>query len=44
MKYKFTETVVGGIEALYHQANDFGGVAGNDLDVTTITARVSYQF
>ena len=44
MKYKFTDTVVGGIEALYHQANDFGGVAGNDLDVTTITARVSYQF
>ena len=44
MKYKFTDTLIGGVEALYHEADDFGGVAGNDLDAATITARISYQF
>lgn len=44
MKYKFTDNWVGGLEALYHQSDDFGGIAGNDLDATTVTARVSYQF
>lgn len=43
-KHKFTQNWVGGIEALYHEASDFGGVAGADLDATTITARISYQF
>lgn len=43
-KYQITENWVGGIEALYHQKDDFGGVAGNDLDATTITARISYKF
>lgn len=44
LKYRIADGWLAGVEALYHQADDFGGVAGNDLDATTVTARISYQF
>lgn len=44
IKHRFTDTLVGGLEALYHQADDFGGAAGNDFEAVTLTARLSYQF
>lgn len=42
-KHKFTENWVGGVEALHHKAKDFDG-KDFDLKMTTITARVSFQF
>ena len=42
-KHKFTENWIGGVEALYHNASDFGD-SGDDLKLTTISARISYQF
>lgn len=42
-KHKFTENWIGGVEALYHKANDFE-VDGLDLKATTISARISYKF
>ena len=41
--YKITENWIGGLEYQYHMFNDFGE-DGNDVDVQTIHARVSYQF
>ncbi len=39
----FTERLVGGIEYLYHDFNDFGS-ANTDVTVNTIAARAIYKF
>jgi predicted porin len=44
MTYQVNERFDVGAEALYHQFDDLGGVAGADVDATTITLRGSYKF
>jgi opacity protein-like surface antigen len=44
VKQKLTDNWVAGAELLYHAANDFGGAAGADVGLTTLSARVSFQF
>lgn len=42
--YKVTERYTVGAEVLHHQFDDVGGVAGNDLDATTLTLRGGLRF
>ena len=41
--YQFNDRMRVGVEALQHQFDDFDG-SGNDIDATTIAARVSFTF
>lgn len=42
--YKVTEQYTVGAELLEHRFDDLGGVAGNDVDATTLTVRGSFRF
>lgn len=42
--YKVTERYTVGAEVLHHRFDDLGGVAGNDLDATTLTLRGGLRF
>ncbi|MFK7835122.1 MAG: outer membrane protein [Sulfitobacter sp.] len=44
VSYKVTERYTVGAEVLEHRFDDVGGVAGNDVDATTITLRGSLRF
>tara|TARA_R110002049_G_scaffold23545_3_gene83402 strand:+ start:127960 stop:128433 length:474 start_codon:yes stop_codon:yes gene_type:complete len=44
MTYKVTERYTVGAEVLQHKFDDVGGVAGNDLDATTLSLRGSLRF
>lgn len=44
MTYRVTERYTVGAELLHHQFDDVGGVAGNDLDATTLTVRAGIRF
>ena len=41
--YQFNDRMRLGVEALQHQFDDFDG-SGNDIDATTLSARVSFSF
>lgn len=41
--FQYTDSIRVGAEALQHQFDDFDG-SGNDIDATTIAARVSFSF
>lgn len=42
--YALTDSMTLGAEVMEHKFDDFGGVAGNDLDATTVNARVGFKF
>lgn len=44
ISYKVTDRYTIGAEVLEHRFDDVGGIAGNDLDATTITLRGSLRF
>ncbi|NNK16673.1 MAG: porin family protein [Sulfitobacter sp.] len=44
ISYKVTDRYTVGAEILEHRFDDVGGIAGNDLDATTITLRGSLRF
>ncbi len=44
VEYKVTDSIRVGGEVLQHRFNDFDGVTDQDLDATTLAARVSFQF
>ena len=44
MTYRVTDRYTVGAELLQHQFDDVGGIAGNDLDATTLTVRGSIRF
>lgn len=42
--YQVTDRYLVGAEVLEHRFDDVGGVAGNDIDATTLSIRGSYRF
>lgn len=44
ISYKVTDRYTVGAEILEHRFDDVGGIAGNDVDATTITLRGSLRF